>query len=380
MTEEDYYSILGIGRTASLSEIKKAYKKLVRKYHPDLNPNDSSSEEKFKKIQEAYSALNDPKKKEVYDKYGKAGLGSDFSNYRVYNPSDIDFEGFDFTNFGTSSFKDVFSHLFDNMRTSKKQQYKTEDFETLDIVYPMSITFMESIHGLTAEISLSRMVNCYMCSGTGFSKQAQEVVCSICNGTGRMSKARGYLRFETSCNTCDGKGKITKGKCLHCGGKGKVSKTERMKVKIPPGTDNNSRIRVTGKGNEGKTTSKTGDLYLAITVNPHPIFTRKGDNIYLTIPITITEAALGAKIEVPTIDGHTTMKIPPNTKSGQVFRLKGKGSPSLRGNYKGDFYIEVVIWMPEIYDEESRDLLKKFNLRHNENPRTEIYRLAAENA
>jgi len=237
---------------------------------------------------------------------------------------------------------------------------------------------MDSMRGITTEIDVRRMVKCYFCNGTGLPKNASEVICPVCNGLGRLTKASGYFRFETVCSNCNGKGKITKGRCNECGGKGLVAKTERIKVKIPAGVDNDSKIRVAGKGNESRFSNKTGDLYLVISVTPHKLFTRKGDNIYSTIPISIQEAILGAKIEIPTIDGLTTMKIPPNTKSGQVFRLRGKGSPSLRSNTRGDHYVEVVIWLPDIYDEESKELFKKFSKYHNENPRTEIYQLAKE--
>ncbi len=380
MTNEDYYQILGIPKNASQDAIRKAYKKLARKYHPDLNPNDKIAEEKFKNIQEAYSILSNPKKREIYDKYGKAGLGADFSNYKAQNAANFDFEGFDFTNFSSSSFKDVFSDFFESFRRPRKEytEQEVEEQETLDIIYPLTISFTESMKGLATEINISRMINCYICNGTGLAKNASEIICPVCNGTGRLSKASGYLRFETACSNCNGKGKIKKGKCQQCGGKGKIPKNERIKVKIPAGVDNNSKIRVAGKGNESKFRNKIGDLYLIISVSPNKLFTRKGDNIYSTIPITISEAILGAKIEIPTIDGFTTIKIPPNTKSGQIFRLRNKGAPSLRTNARGDHYVEISIWLPDIYDEESKELMRKFTKYHNENPRLDIYRIARE--
>lgn len=379
MVNEDYYEILGVSRNASPGEIRKAYKKLARKYHPDLNPNDKSAEEKFKKIQEAYSVLSNPQKRESYDKYGKNGFGADFTNFRAQNVSGFDFEGFDFTNFSNGTFKDVFSDFFEAFRRPKSEySEEVSRKEILDIMYPLTISFMESMKGLTTEINVSRMINCYVCNGTGLPKNPTEIVCPVCNGLGKLSKGSGYLRFETVCSNCNGKGKIIKGRCLECGGKGLMPKNERIKVKIPPGVDNDSKIRVPGKGNASRYGNRVGDLYLIISITPHRLFTRKGDNIYSTIPITVAEAILGAKIEVPTIDGLTNMKIPPNTKSGQIFRLRGKGSPSLRTNSKGDHFVEVVVWLPDIYDEESKELLRKFTKHHNENPRLELYKIARE--
>lgn len=379
MINEDYYEILGVSRNASPEEIRKAYKKLARKYHPDLNLNDKAAEEKFKKIQEAYSVLGNPQKRDVYDKYGKAGLGADFTNFRTQNVTDFDFEGFDFTNFSSSTFKDVFSDFFETFRRPRKEySEEVNSEEVLDIMYPLTISFMESMKGLATEINVSKMINCYVCNATGLPKNPTEIICPVCNGTGKLSKASGYLRFETACSNCNGKGKIIKGRCQECGGKGQIPKNERLKVKIPSGVDNDSKIRVAGKGNESRYGNRVGDLYLVISVTPHRLFTRKGDNIYSTIPITVPEAILGAKIEVPTIDGSTTMKIPPNTKSGQIFRLREKGSPSLRTNSKGDHFVEVVVWIPDVYDEESKELLKKFIKYHNENPRLEIYKIARE--
>jgi molecular chaperone DnaJ len=377
MNEESYYEILEVAKNASAAVIKKAYKKMARKYHPDLNPGDANAEEKFKKIQEAYNVLGDPKKREQYDAFGKAGIGFDPAQYSGKTAPDLDFEGFDFGNFGNTSFKDLFSNLFNSYKT-KGPKEEEQIRNGSDLEYPMTISFLESINGLTTQIEITRKVNCFACGGSGYSKNVQEVICPVCNGTGRVKQASGYLRFETTCSSCNGTGKLRKGQCLNCGGRAQLPKTEKIKIKIPPGVDNNSRIRVAGKGNEGTIGSKKGDLYLAISVRQHPFFTRQGDNIYCTIPVTITEAALGAKIEIPSVDGTTSMRIPPGTQTGQKFRLRGKGSPSLRGNYKGDFYVEVKIWLPTVHDEESKELLRRFGTRHAENPRSEIFSLASQ--
>ena len=378
MNEENYYSILGVQHNASAAVIKKAYKKLARKFHPDLNPGDANAEEKFKRIQEAYNVLGDSKKREQYDKFGKAGVGANFSDFAHRNSPDFDFEGFDFGNFGTTSFKDLFSNFFNSYKTKGKKESEEQAIDGTDIDYPITVSFVESIKGLSTEIEITRLVNCFACAGSGYSKNSQEVICPACNGTGRIKQASGYLRFETACSGCNGSGKLRKGHCLNCGGRAQITKTEKIKVKIPAGVDNNSRIRISGKGNEGKIGNKNGDLFLSVSVRPHPVFSRQGDNIYCTIPITVSEAVLGAKIEVPTLDGLSCMRIPPGTQTGQKFRLKSKGAPSLRGNYKGDFYVEVKIWLPNIYDEESKELLRKLSSRHAENPREEIYKLASQ--
>lgn len=381
MINEDYYSILGVSKNATLNEIKKAYKKLARKYHPDLNPGDKIAEEKFKKIQEAYSVLSDPKKREQYDLFGKITEESETSDYRssYYSP-DFNFEGFNFSEFGGASFKDIFNQFFNSFREKRRvEEEKDKEIDGSDIIYPITISFMDSIRGISPEIEVNRLINCYVCGGSGLSKNSQEIICPVCNGTGRNIRSSGYLKFTILCSNCNGKGRIIKGNCMNCGGRGQIIKQEKIKVKIPAGVDVNSKVRVPQKGNEGKAGGKTGDLYLLINVASHPFFKREGDNIYCTIPITIAESTLGAKIKVPTIDGFTMMRIPPGTQCGQKFRLKGKGAPSLKGNYRGDQYVEVKIWIPTIYDRESKELIQQFATRHNENPREDIYKLVQNN-
>jgi len=381
MANEDYYSILGVPKNASLNEIKKAYKKLARKYHPDLNPGDRIAEEKFKKIQEAYSVLSDPKKRQQYDMFGRVSEAGNFSDYKTtYYSPDFNFEGFNFADFGETSFKDIFNQFFNSFREKRKAEKEEEKgIDGSDIIYPITISFMDSIRGISTEIKVNRLINCYACIGSGISKDAEELVCPFCNGTGKKIQASGYFRFAQICSSCNGKGKIIRGNCMNCGGKGQIIKEEKLKVKIPPGVDMNSKIRIPQKGNEGRKGGKTGDLYLLINVTAHPFFKREGDNIYCTIPITITESILGSKIKVPTVDGFTLMRIPPGTQCGQKFRLKGKGAPSLKGNYKGDQYVEVKIWTPTIYDKESKELLLQFANKHKENPREDIYKLIENN-
>ncbi len=375
--KQDYYQVLGVKRGASQDEIRKAYRRLARKYHPDVNPGDKSAEEKFKQLSEAYDILSDAKKREVYDKYG---VYSD--NIRDVGRSAPAGGGFDFDwsvfsggaepnapNAGSgSSFRDIFSDLFGGARTAT--QGRPHALRGADIEIPLALSFEEAINGLTTNINVRRSESCTRCNGTGESGSNQ-VTCLTCQGTGKISTGGGFLRFDQSCPDCNGTGKHRQ-KCTVCNGTGIVPKYETVKVRIPAGVDTGSRVRVAGKGESGTRSGPPGDLYIVTNVSPHKIFTRKGDNIYCTVPITLPEAALGAKIEVPTVSGKAQLRIPPGTQSGQVFRLREKGSPSLRGNTRGDQYVEVRISLPKIIDEDTKNLLREFAKRNPDNPRVEM--------
>ncbi|MCP2519716.1 molecular chaperone DnaJ [Candidatus Aminicenantes bacterium AC-335-B20] len=358
---KDYYKILGVSRNATLDEIKKAYKKLARKYHPDLNPGDKEAEERFKEIQEAYSVLSDPKKREQYDRFGFVG------DFRQADSQDFytGFAGFDFSEFGTSTFKDFFDAFF-GRTTPKWGPEKGEDLH-----YTMTISFEDSIKGLRTRIKLFRRDTCPSCGGYGYSK-GKEIICPACGGSGKINLQRGFMKFYTTCSNCHGTGKIPGEPCYYCKGGGLIEKEEIVNVRIPPGVDNGSIVRISGKGNGGLRGGPPGDLFITIQVNPHPFFERKGKNIYCTIPITVTEAALGAKIEVPTLEGKATIKIPPGTSSGQKFRLKGRGVPFLKGDGRGDLFVEVKIVPPPSEDVRVRDLLKELDRITNFNPRKNL--------
>lgn len=372
MAREDFYNRLGVKRGASADEIRKAYRRLARKYHPDVNPGDKSAEEKFKQITEAYEVLSDAEKRKVYDKYGTysdnirdagaAGAGSG---------GGFDFGGFDWgqaAGGAGSSFKDIFSDLFSSGGGTRTTTHsRPQPQRGVDLEVPLALSFEEAINGLTTSINVPRSEPRMRCGGTGESNSGL-VICGTCNGTGKISAGGGFLRFDQACPDCNGTGKRRQ-PCPDCRGKGTIPKTELVKVRIPAGVDTGSRVRVAGKGEAGTRGGPPGDLFIITNVSPHPIFTRKGDNIECTIPITLTEAALGARIEVPTVSGKAQLKIPPGTQSGQKFRLREKGAPSLRGNVRGDQYVEVKIVLPKLIDEDSKELLRQFARRNPENPR-----------
>ena len=374
---EDYYGVLGVKRSASEDEIKKAYRRLARKYHPDVNPGDKSSEDKFKQVSEAYDILSDPKKKEVYDKFGSysdnlrdaagRGAGSGGSGF----PPGFDFSNYDFGGGGqggSPNFKDMFGDIFTgggggrSASSSRPQMQRGSDIEV-----PISLSFEDAINGINKTISLRRHDLCAKCSGSGESNGAL-VTCMTCRGTGKVSGGGGFFSFDQACQECRGSGK-KRPPCNECYGKGTIPKTETVSFRIPAGVDTGSRVRVAGKGESGKRGMPTGDLFLITNVAPHAIFSRKGDNIECSIPISLTEAALGAKIEVPTVSGKAQLRIPPGTQSGQRFRLREKGAPSLRSNSRGDQYVEVKVVLPKIIDEDSKELLRQFAKRNPENPR-----------
>ncbi len=380
MAREDYYKVLGVERGANQDEIKKAYRRLARKYHPDVNPGDKSAEEKFKQISEAFEVLSDPKKREVYDRYGS--YSDNMSEAGAPGGSGFGFGGFDFSGFGSGSFGDIFSELFGSSRRGNATNTNTnfnanananptsQPSKGQDIEYALSISFEQAVQGFTANITLSRDDVCNRCNGNGDLGGSPQT-CNRCQGTGKVVTQTGKLQFKTPCSDCQGTGR-RKQACGLCLGKGTIPKTESVKTRIPPGVDTGSRVRVGGKGHAGVLGGVPGDLYIITNVGEHPYFTRKGDNIYCTIPITVPEAAIGAKIEVPTIAGKAVLRIPPGTQSGQKFRLREKGVPSLRGNVCGDQYVEVRIVLPKIISEDTKVILKEYARLNPENPRTEM--------
>lgn len=371
---EDYYKVLGVERTATADEIKKAYRRLARKYHPDVNPGDKSAEEQFKKLQEAFDVLGDAKKREVYDRYGTY---SDQMNDAAGQPGGFGFGGFDFGNFGGGSFTDIFSELFGNKQrgggtatSSNFNVHAQSQQRGADIEYPLSLTFEEAVQGMTASINVSHNEACGRCNGTG-NMSGQSQPCARCQGSGKIVNQNGKLQFKTVCPDCQGTGQ-RRVPCPVCAGRSIVAQNEVVKVRIPAGVDTGSRVRVPNKGHAGLMGGPSGDLYIITKVGEHSYFTRKGDNIYCTIPVTVPEAAIGAKIEVPTIEGKAVLRIPPGTQSGQKFRLREKGVPSLRGNARGDQYVEVRIILPKIISEDTKALLREYSRLNPENPRKEM--------
>ncbi len=392
--KHDYYETLGVARQASVDEIRKAYRKLARKYHPDLNPGDKSAEDRFKNVQEAYDVLSDPKKRQMYDQvgfYSESGFaGGGPGGGQGANPN-MDFSGFDFSEFfsgagagtgagghggrrttgepggGAGGFRDIFSQFFGGRGGAPE----TAPEKGGDLEYVMDIDFWQAIKGTQARLNITRYETCGTCHGSG-STGAGEVVCPQCKGTGQVTQMAGAMRFNLSCPRCGGSGKL-RNVCPTCGGEGRVTRTETVEVRIPPGARNGSRLRVPGKGNAGTMGAPPGDLYITTKVEDHAFFHREGDDIEIKIPVAVWEAALGAKVEVPTIDGRTLLKIPQGTSNGQRFRMREKGVLNARTGERGDQIVEVAIEAPSPRDERTRELLKELGKLHPEDPRAEVW-------
>lgn len=384
MAKKDYYEILGVKKDAKADDIKKAYRKLARKYHPDVNPNDKTAEDKFKQIQEANDVLSDEKKRKVFDRFGYYA-----DNLDVNSPygaaggaagggaSNFDFSGFNFEPGGSgtssSSFRDIFSDLFGGGGAAASARGGNREPEIpraqpqkgKDIEIPLAMSFEESFSGLTTNITVNRSEQCSRCQGAGDTGGAV-IVCPTCKGSGQLQRTGGRMQI---CPDCEGAGRRRE-PCSQCHGKGTMPKTEQVKIKIPAGVDTGSRVRIPKKGHGGRLGAPPGDLFIITNVGKHKYLTRKGDNIYVTVPITLPEAALGTKIEVPTVEGKAHLKIPAGTQSGQKFRLRERGFPSLRNpELRGDQFIEVKITLPEVISEETKEILRSFEKANKDNPR-----------
>ncbi|HZY32098.1 MAG TPA: molecular chaperone DnaJ [Candidatus Methylomirabilis sp.] len=371
MNKRDYYEALGVGRSASEKEIKRAYRRLARKLHPDVNPNNKSAETKFKEVTEAYEVLSDAAKRRHYDQFGHQppfGPGYEGAQRPGGGPGGFDFSQFDLG--GPGGVEDLFSDLFG--RRGHAPQAGPSKGE--DLHYSIDLNFTDAIRGLSTEISLQRHAACPTCQGTGVGVGGQLETCPSCRGSGRARAGRGLFGGHQACPRCRGTGKLPSTPCGSCKGDGTVLKTERISVKIPPGVENGSTIRVQGKGQSGRTGGPPGDLYIGTRVRPHAFFERKGDNLYCEVPISVTEAALGAKIDVPTVDGKASMRIPPETSSGQVFRLRGMGVPHLKGSGRGDQFVTVKIVLPRNLDARSQELFRELERVRPEDPRSGIWK------
>ncbi|HKT47403.1 MAG TPA: molecular chaperone DnaJ [Candidatus Acidoferrales bacterium] len=378
--KQDYYELLGVPRRASAKDIRTAFRKLARKYHPDLNPGDKSAEEKFKQLQEAYDVLSDSKKRQMYDQYGfyaenlpPGGPGAGAGVHPGEPGVNFDFEGFDFGGSGVggaggSSFRDLFSQFFNVGGRGRSTEPDVEPGG--DLEYQIEIDFWDAVRGSVKKMQITRMDVCETCHGTGAIGSPH--TCPVCDGTGTIQQAAGKMRFNVPCTRCGGTGKIRTA-CKTCGGEGRIRRTETIDVRIPPGVDNGARVRVPGKGNAGTMGAPAGDLYLRVVVRPHPVFERRGNDIYVKLPVTISEATIGAKVEVPTIDGRSVVRIPPSTNSGRTLRLREKGVPNPRNGSRGDEYVEIEIVVPEPTDERVRNLMKELEQVAPADPRKELF-------
>jgi molecular chaperone DnaJ len=374
-TKQDYYETLGVSRKATAKDIRTAFRKLARKYHPDLNPGDKAAEEKFKQLQEAYDVLSDAKKRQMYDQYGfysenvptgDYGAGHDAGEQNV----NFDFGGFDFggqSAGSASSFRDLFGQFFGGRRGGVMEP---EVEPGGDLEYQIEIGFWDAVRGAVMKLQVTRLDACETCHGTGAVGTPQ--TCPTCNGTGSIQQTAGKMRFNVPCNHCGGTGKL-RTPCRVCGGEGRIRKTESIDVRIPAGVDNGGRVRVPGKGNSGTMGAPAGDLYLRVVVKPHEFFDRRGNDIYIKVPVTVPEASLGAKVEVPTIDGRALVRIPPGTSSGRTLRLKEKGVPNVRKGTRGDEYVEIQVVVPEPTDERVRTVMKELEELAPGDPRKDLF-------
>jgi len=403
---KDYYGVLGVKKSASQEEIRKAFRKLARKYHPDVNPGDKKAEEKFKEISEANDVLSDEKKKKIYDQFGfysdnidpaaaeaaargghgAGGFGGGRTQTHGHAGREVpfDFGGFDFSDFQGGraeqqsgggfggSFRDIFSGMFNRGGAGAAHGPQPGS----DIEYQVSIDFWTAVRGGVTRLEIQRQEICPTCKGKATTGGSVE--CPECHGSGQVTQMGGRMKFNIQCPRCGGSGKVQH-TCPTCDGAGVVTKREPLEFRIKPGTRDGQRIRLAGKGNAGTGGGPAGDLYLIIKAGTHPVFTRTGDDIYVTVPVTMTEAALGAKIEVPTIDTHegggrTQLKIPPGTQSGQKLRLREKGVPSAsREGKRGDQIVEVKIVVPKVQDERSKEILRELAKLNPEDPRDGLF-------
>jgi molecular chaperone DnaJ len=352
-----HYDVLGVDRKARLSDIKRAYRKLARKYHPDLNPSDKRAEERFKEITQAYDVLADPQKRKAYDLQLQTG-GADARSSGGSQPWAHDFETtFDLGDLG--GFGNVSSFVSEILGGRGGSRSRPGPVRGDDVTHTVSIGFFDALRGLTTPLSIDAESPCPRCGGSGSVPSRVRRPCPDCAGTGRISHTSGTLRFASGCQRCQGEGTLGSEGCGNCQGRGVLVRKESIRVHIPAGVDNGSRVRVPGRGRAGRNGGPPGDLFIVTQVAAHPFFRRIGDNIHCTVPITVSEAALGTRIEVPTIDGRASVRIPPGTENGQKFRLRGKGAPLLRGSGRGDEYVEVRVTTPRAVDERTRALLRE---------------------
>jgi molecular chaperone DnaJ len=346
--KRDYYEVLGVDRNATEADLKKAYRKLAKQYHPDVNPGNQEAEAKFKEVNEAYAVLSDPQKRQQYDRFGHAGMNG------------TGFEGFGGFDFG---FDDIFESFFGGSPFGRSRP-KAGPRRGADLKYSMEITFNEAAFGVEKEFRVNRMQSCHVCSGTGAKPGTSPQTCRHCNGTGQVRHVQatpfGQMVNMRTCDVCRGEGTLISNPCEECRGSGKVQKTSTLKIDIPAGIDDGQTISLRGEGEPGIKGGPAGDLFVTIRVKPHPIFTRDGYNIICEIPITFTQAALGAELDIPTLEGTIKYTIPEGTQTGTVFRLRNRGIKHLRSNAKGDEFVKVNVEVPTKLSAKQKELLRQF--------------------
>ena len=354
--KRDYYEILGVNKDASEEDIKKAYRKLAMKFHPDRNPDGKDAEEKFKEAKEAYEVLSEAEKRRAYDAYGHAGV-----NPQMGNPGDPGFGGF------AEAFGDIFSDIFGG----GQGRGRSNVYRGADLRYNLEITLEQAARGTETKIRIPTMEACETCKGTGAKPGTQPKQCDTCHGSGTVRMSQGFFSIQQTCPTCHGSGKMISDPCTACRGQGRVKKHKTLAVKIPAGVDTGDRIRLSGEGEAGVNGGPPGDLYVVVHLKEHGVFQRDGDDLHCEMPISFGQAALGGEIEIPTLEGSAKIKVPPETQTGQVFRLRGKGIKGVRSSYPGDLLCQVVVETPVRLTERQKELLRELedislkDSRHN---------------
>ncbi|HEY4127903.1 MAG TPA: molecular chaperone DnaJ [Gammaproteobacteria bacterium] len=354
MSKRDYYEVLGVKRDAAEADIKKAYRRLAMKHHPDRNPDDKKSEEQFKEAKEAYEVLTDAKKRATYDQFGHAGVDAHSAGARGGGGGGA---GFDPNDIFGDIFGDAFGDIFSGARRSGGQRV----YRGADLRYGLGLTLEQAVAGDTVNINVTTLATCEICHGSGAKAGSQPVTCTTCGGRGQVRMQQGFFTVQQTCPRCRGKGTIISDPCGNCHGAGRVEKEKTLSVKIPPGVDNGDRIRLSGEGEAGPNGGPAGDLYVEISVEPHEIFARDGADLSCEVPVSFATAALGGEIEVPTLGGSVSLKIPAETQTGKVFRLRGKGVKPVRGGSVGDLMCRVEVEVPVHLSKEQKELLKKFD-------------------
>ena len=344
MAKRDYYDVLNVSKNATKDEIKKSYRRLAMKFHPDRNTNDANAEKKFKEAKEAYEVLSDNSKKETYDRFGHDGL----NQAGARGPG------------GAEGFSDIFGDVFGDIFGGGRSGGRNQVFRGADLRYELNLDLEKAISGDSIKINIPTQVACNGCSGSGAKEGSSPAKCGTCDGVGQVRMQQGFFSVQQTCPKCQGNGTVIQDPCLKCHGLGRIAKTKTLSVKVPPGVDNGDRIRLSGEGEAGKNGGPSGDLYVEIRVNPHKIFEREGSNISCEIPISILVAALGGEIKMPTLNGSVSVKIPPGTQSGKIFRLKGKGVTTARDKRVGDLYAAISVETPVNLSSKQKDILKDF--------------------
>ncbi|GMU70508.1 MAG: chaperone protein DnaJ [Steroidobacteraceae bacterium] len=349
MSKRDYYQVLGVAKNAGEADIKKAYRRLAMKFHPDRNPGDKDAEEKFKEAKEAYEVLSESDRRATYDQFGHAGIDAARQGGGAggFNPGD--------------AFGDIFGDVFGDIFGAGRRGSRSQVFRGADLRYELELDLHDAVFGKSIEIEIPKLAECETCHGSGAAKGSTPTTCDTCHGSGQVRISQGFFQLQQTCPKCRGSGKIVKNPCDTCLGQGRVRRVKKLSVKVPPGVDSGDRIRLGGEGEAGRNGGPPGDLYVEVAVRDHPIFERDGAHLSCEVPISFATAALGGAVEVPTLDGHVSLKIPSETQSGRVFRLRDKGVKPVRGGSRGDLFCRVVVETPVHLTAAQRELIEQLD-------------------